>query len=419
VNVILAIPLEARLILLFLLGTLLGAAANVLIYGQRIAPRPIGPWRATAPLAPPRRWFDRLPIFGWLALRRESFLHGPGFWIRPLLVELLMGIGCAALYRYEISGGLLPRAFPRPFLPPVPLMLHLQFTAHMLLIFWMTTASLIDVDETIIPDSITLSGTLCGLALAGFLPQSLLPDAVPVPNILFLVSPLHLASPNAWPLILNPPHVVPLLIGIGCLLIWCLALLPRTWYCRHGVGRAVQLCLARICRERYSLWIAALAACGSLAAFGFWRAGGDHWRGLLTSLVGLAAGGTMIWAVRLVGTAVLKREAMGFGDVTLMAMIGSYLGWQACLVIFFLAPFAALIVGLVRLILSRQKEIPYGPFLCIATLATILCWDVVWNHVQWIFTLGWFVPIILVICLGAMALLLLPIRWLFSLFSKA
>ena len=40
--------------------------------------------------------------------------------------------------------------------------------------------------------------------------------------------------------------------------------------------------------------------------------------------------------MRLIGTFALRREAMGFGDVTLMMMIGTFLGWQACLILFFL-----------------------------------------------------------------------------------
>ena len=73
----------------------------------------------------------------------------------------------------------------------------------------------------------------------------------------------------------------------------------------------------------------------SLAA---WRAPQAHWAALLTALVGMAAGGGMIWIVRVIGAATLGREAMGFGDVTLMSMIGAFVGWQGSLIVFFLAP---------------------------------------------------------------------------------
>ncbi len=229
-------------ILLFLVGAILGAAANVLIYRQRIEVRPISPWMQKSPQMSKRRWSDFVPIFGWLGLRRETPLFGAGFWVRPLLVELLMGLGVAALYQYEIQGGLLPAAFPRPFSPKVLWMLESQFAAHVALIFWMTVASLIDADETIIPDSIVIPGTLTGLAFAAILPPSLLPDSIPLLNGGFQVENLNLCSPNGWPPWLGPPASGGLSIGLGCWLLWCFALLPRTWYARHGVLRALQLC---------------------------------------------------------------------------------------------------------------------------------------------------------------------------------
>ena len=111
-----------------------------------------------------------------------------------------------------------------------------------------------------------------------------------------------------------------------------------------------------------------------------WFRGWLGWQGLLTALVGMAASGGLVWLVRIIGTVVLRREAMGFGDVTLMAMIGAYLGWQPCLVVFFLAPLAGLMVGVLRLILSRDREIPYGPFLCLATLFLIVRWRALGLH---------------------------------------
>ena len=105
-----------------------------------------------------------------------------------------------------------------------------------------------------------------------------------------------------------------------------------------------------------------------------------------------------MWLVRIIGTAALRREAMGFGDVTLMAMIGAYLGWQPCLVVFFLAPLAGLIVGVLRLILCRDREIPYGPFLCLAAMFLIVRWQSIWDYTQGIFMLGWFVPLLMLAC---------------------
>ncbi len=76
---------------------------------------------------------------------------------------------------------------------------------------------------------------------------------------------------------------------------------------------------------------------------------------LPSSLVGMATGMTLIWSVRLVGRFVLGREAMGFGDVTLMGMIGAFVGWQACILIFFLAPFAGLVLGIINFAAGRHR----------------------------------------------------------------
>ena len=101
---------------------------------------------------------------------------------------------------------------------------------------------------------------------------------------------------------------------------------------------------------------------------------------------------------------------MGFGDVTLMAMIGAFLGWQPCLVIFFLAPFAGLVVGVLRLILFRDEEIPYGPFLCLATLFVIVRWHAVWGCTQEHLRPGLAGSVVMLACLVLMAVMLVTWR---------
>jgi prepilin signal peptidase PulO-like enzyme (type II secretory pathway) len=131
------------------------------------------------------------------------------------------------------------------------------------------------------------------------------------------------------------------------------------------------------------------------------------WMALLSALVGMAASGGLVWMVRIVGRAALGREAMGFGDVTLMAMMGTFLGWQTCLVIFFLAPFAGAVVGLAMLILGGGREIPYGPFLCLAALVTVVEWRHVWAAIEpALLIMGGYIPLVVACCLPLMWVLL-------------
>jgi prepilin signal peptidase PulO-like enzyme (type II secretory pathway) len=164
-------------------------------------------------------------------------------------------------------------------------------------------------------------------------------------------------------------------------------------------------------------WIALLGT-GYVAAIWWW--GGTAWRGLLSALVGLVVSGSVVWAVRLVGTWALRREAMGFGDVTLMMMIGTYLGWQAGLIIFFVSPFAGLVVGVVQIVLRRGDVIPYGPFLCLGALAVMIGWGHLWNAqmLQPVFSMGWLILLVMVVgmfLLGAMLAVWRVIKtWLFG-----
>jgi len=402
-------PMEARIAAVFVLGACLGAAVNWAIYTLAWNPRPIGPWSRPDPSAPARSLWDRLPVFGWLGLRREASLHGPGFWVRPMLLELGLAVGLAALYDWEIrAAGLLPPGLPRPLSPDILAVLHQQFAAHVVLIAFMLAASMIDCDEKIIPDAVTLPCTLLGLLAAAAWPWSLPPDASPIVPGRISLRFMQLASPNAWPDTLQgAPNVASLALGLGCWWLWCAAVLPRTWYARHGLRRAAALCWARIVREPSSYRILRMALVGALAVALVWHHGREGWMGLLSALVGMAAGGGLVWMVRVFGGAALGREAMGFGDVTLMAMLGAFLGWQASLMIFFLAPLAAVLVGILRLILFRDKEIPYGPFLCLAALGVLVGWHRLWDAVWLVFEPGWLVPAVVACCppmLGAMLL---------------
>jgi leader peptidase (prepilin peptidase)/N-methyltransferase len=113
--------------------------------------------------------------------------------------------------------------------------------------------------------------------------------------------------------------------------------------------------------------------------------------GLASGLIGWLVGGLLVWAVRLAAGVVFRREAMGFGDVTLLATIGAFLGWQAAVLTFFLAPFFGIGVALWKLARIAGKwltgskttaadhEMPFGPYLSMAALTLVLSWPWLWN----------------------------------------
>jgi prepilin signal peptidase PulO-like enzyme (type II secretory pathway) len=128
----------------------------------------------------------------------------------------------------------------------------------------------------------------------------------------------------------------------------------------------------------------------------------------------MVVGGVLIWLVRVGAGWALQQEAMGFGDVTLMAMIGAFVGWQACVVIFFLAPFAALVYAILQRVLRRTGAIPYGPFLCLATLVTLWHWPRLWYQVIVYFEISWLVPSVLMmgmVMIAGMLLIWRQLRW--------
>ena len=104
----------------------------------------------------------------------------------------------------------------------------------------------------------------------------------------------------------------------------------------------------------------------------------EHWHGLAWSLMGALVGSGLTALIRKVAGWVLGRPAMGSGDVTLMAMIGAFLGWQATVIAFFIAPLLALVLGPLARRVSRVSAVPYGPFLALAAILVMFTWKWIW-----------------------------------------
>jgi leader peptidase (prepilin peptidase)/N-methyltransferase len=106
----------------------------------------------------------------------------------------------------------------------------------------------------------------------------------------------------------------------------------------------------------------------------------DATNSLVAALLGAFVGSGMILWVALVAEALLKKEAMGFGDVKLMGAIGAFCGWQGAVFAFF----GGSVLGCLLLVvlwpwLRKKKDedgeghrIPFGPALAAGAVLYLL-----------------------------------------------
>jgi leader peptidase (prepilin peptidase)/N-methyltransferase len=87
--------------------------------------------------------------------------------------------------------------------------------------------------------------------------------------------------------------------------------------------------------------------------------------GLLASALGLLVGGATLYGVALIGEFVFKKEAMGGGDIKLLAMIGTFIGAKEVFFVFLLAPIPAAPIAIFLKIFRKAETLPYGPYLAL------------------------------------------------------
>ncbi len=97
--------------------------------------------------------------------------------------------------------------------------------------------------------------------------------------------------------------------------------------------------------------------------------------GFKSSLIGLTSGGGLFYFIAVAGRAILKKDAMGGGDIKMMAMIGGVLGWKGVILTTFIGSLIGSIAGAVVIVLKGRKwgiRIPFGPFLAIGAIVSLL-----------------------------------------------
>lgn len=96
--------------------------------------------------------------------------------------------------------------------------------------------------------------------------------------------------------------------------------------------------------------------------------------GIITFLVMLLVG--------FIGKKMYKRDALGGGDIKLSFIIGMILGVQVAMVSLIFSTFLALPYALATIVLKKDSEVPFGPFIVSSLFIVFLYYDKFYNIVK-------------------------------------
>ncbi len=95
---------------------------------------------------------------------------------------------------------------------------------------------------------------------------------------------------------------------------------------------------------------------------------------ILERVIGALAGAGFLYLVMLYGGEVYGQDAMGEGDLNLIALVGAFLGWRGVVVTILIACLIGSAVGLGLIAsrrLGRRQHIPFGPFLSLGGVVAL------------------------------------------------
>lgn len=329
-------------VIAFSVGAVVGSFLNVCIYRLPLDLSVNKPRRSFCPSCKNQlTWYQNIPLLSWLFLRGKCAHCGARISFRYFAVELLTALLFLWVWK--------------------------TFPWDMAITYWvfvslLIAATFIDFEHFIIPDEITIGGTVAGIVASGIVPELM---ATPARGRALLTSALSAALGYVvlW-LVLEAGKKV-----FGKKKIRLDAPTAFTWTRKDDdadfvVGDERGLWSDYFARETDQLILhcdQAIVGDRDLGAadlrFHYDRV---EFAGEQVSLDTLD---TISGVVRELE---IPREAMGRGDLKFLACIGAFLGWKAVLFSVFAGSLVGSFVGLLTLVIGKRvwsAKLPFGPYL--------------------------------------------------------
>jgi leader peptidase (prepilin peptidase)/N-methyltransferase len=359
----------------FVLGAAIGSFLNVGIYRL---PRDISikePRRSFCPVCKTQiPWQQNIPLVSWLFLRGRCAKCGARIAFRYFGVELLTALLFLAIWE----------VFPWKIA-----------IAYWVFVSILLIATFVDLEHFIIPDQITIGGTIAGIVASFVVPELMNTDS----RLAALVRAALAAALGyviLW-IVLEGGK-----IAFGKKRVKLDGPAPFTWT-RHGddadfvVGEERSLWSDYFAREKDRLLLHCdeakidnpeiIGARESIRS----RAYKNEILEFHYNRVRVGADEFVLDTVdRISGVAhelEIPREAMGRGDLKFLAAIGAFLGWRGVLFSIFAGSVVGSIVGLATLLIGKRvwsAKLPFGPYLAFGALTWIFFGDA---FVRWYFSL--------------------------------
>ncbi len=373
------------LIFVATMGLCVGSFMNVIVYRMPRGMSIAFPGSHCPQCGNSIRWYDNIPILSWLILRGRCRFCKKPISPRYLVVEALTGAIVAGLfvcyYMLQLRRG------AGEFVETWPM-----FVAHAVLLCSLLACSIVDIELWIVPLEVCWFASGVGIVCATASPHPFVKSVPATAGTVAIAAAVGLiislillrlgliqpsfidaddsvvTEPNSDD---KPERIKSAAVGK-----------------QHGVNPRVEVLRELLfLAPAIILAIAAYYLTTRVDSIGqFWAgltdqaSGGwfaPRFAGFQAALFGYLVGGAWIWGMRIFGTLGFGKEAMGMGDVHILAAVGAVMGWALPSATFFVAPFFGLLWALYLWLGRRQRELPYGPWLGLAAVVVMIFYDAI------------------------------------------